>query len=85
MAAEHAADGSVAGLIQVDLALAAKTFISPSVLLLNDTTYLNNVQSITITNQNPYTMWYTLTSAVGQGRGLYGSVSPVYLFISVNG
>ncbi|KAL8283116.1 hypothetical protein RQP46_005894 [Phenoliferia psychrophenolica] len=61
------------GLIQVDVALAAKTFVTPSVLLLNDTTYFNGVQTITVKNTNPFTTFYTMDSRSAPGQGLYDS------------
>ncbi|KAK4704110.1 hypothetical protein P7C70_g2106, partial [Phenoliferia sp. Uapishka_3] len=59
------------GLIQVDLAVAAKTLVNPMQILLNDTAHLNGVQTITITNKNSVAMLYTFSNLAGQGLGLY--------------
>ncbi|KAL8279362.1 hypothetical protein RQP46_008174 [Phenoliferia psychrophenolica] len=71
-----AAQGS--GLIQVNLAVALKTVISPIQLILNDSTHLNNMQSLTITNLDTVARVYTLGAHTqAQGLGLYTSASPL--------
>ncbi|KAM0746674.1 subtilisin-like serine protease precursor [Meredithblackwellia eburnea MCA 4105] len=66
-----------AGLMQVNVAMSAKTFITPYNILLNDTANLNNVQTIKITNQNSYATLYTFSSALGSAYGIYSSSSTI--------
>mgnify|MGYP001580456959 FL=1 len=66
---------STTGLIQVNLAVAAGTFLEPIQFSNNDTSHLAKVHVLSITNSNSFPMLYSLTSVAGQGRGLYDTVS----------
>ncbi|SGY20577.1 BQ5605_C016g08098 [Microbotryum silenes-dioicae] len=59
------------GLIQVDQAYAAKSFISPFELMLNDTAHFNNTQTITITNKNSKAVTYRYVNTPAQVRATY--------------
>ncbi|KDE09331.1 hypothetical protein MVLG_00647 [Microbotryum lychnidis-dioicae p1A1 Lamole] len=59
------------GLIQVDQAYAAKSFISPFELMLNDTAHFNNTQTITITNKNSKAVTYRYANTPTQVRATY--------------
>ncbi|GAA5865737.1 hypothetical protein JCM8547_002761 [Rhodosporidiobolus lusitaniae] len=56
-----------AGVINVNRAFGARTFISPSQLLFNDTLHLNRTQTMTFTNRNSWPVMYQLswTDAAG--------------------
>ncbi|CEQ43168.1 SPOSA6832_05076, partial [Sporobolomyces salmonicolor] len=60
-----------AGLVQVDRAIHSKTLIEPSMLLLNDTAYLNKTQNLRLTNRNDYPVTYTLSWQNAQGVVTY--------------
>ncbi|GAA5857730.1 hypothetical protein JCM1840_000887 [Sporobolomyces johnsonii] len=59
------------GLVQVDRAVQIKTLIEPSMLLLNDTAYLNKTQNLRLTNRNDYPVVYTLSWKNAQGVVTY--------------
>ena len=74
LASHRAAANSLAappGMIQVDLAIAAKTFVNPIQLAINDSSHLATSQVISVTNKGPGSMIYTLSAVLGQGVGLY--------------
>ncbi|SCV72222.1 BQ2448_4916 [Microbotryum intermedium] len=59
------------GLIQVDQAYAAKSFVSPFELMLNDTAHFNNTQTISITNKNSKAVTYRYVNTPAQVRATY--------------
>lgn len=65
------------GLVQLDKAVAAKTLISPNEFLLNDTAYFNGVQTLSITNRNPYEVRYSFSSVVAECLNTYANVSNI--------
>ncbi|GAA5967711.1 hypothetical protein JCM11641_005742 [Rhodosporidiobolus odoratus] len=65
------------GVINVNRALAARTDFSPSQLLLNDTQYLNNVQTVTITNRNTFPVLYQFSWTNALGIVAYPNGAPV--------
>lgn len=62
------------GLVQLNNAVHAKTFLSPYELLLNDTTHANLAQTIHITNRGKVAATYHFSSLVGQTVGVYNAV-----------
>ncbi|SCV67304.1 BQ2448_5950 [Microbotryum intermedium] len=59
------------GLIQVDKAVAAKSFFGPNELYLNDTTYFASMQTVTITNKNSKAVTYRYSDTGAQPRLTY--------------
>jgi hypothetical protein len=68
--------------INVNKASSARTFISPSQILLNDTQYLNNKQQITLSNRNAFATTYTLSWSNAIGVVTYVDVR--YLLLSLD-
>ncbi|GAA5902564.1 hypothetical protein JCM6882_009318 [Rhodosporidiobolus microsporus] len=62
-----------AGVINVNKAIAARTLITPSQFLLNDTTYLNNQQTMTLNNRNSFPVRYQLSWRNAQGIKTYNN------------
>ncbi|SCV74483.1 BQ2448_8122 [Microbotryum intermedium] len=62
-----------AGLIQVDQAFEAKTFISPIALSLNDTDHPQLTHEIQITNTNEFDVTYTFSSRAAQSLAAYNN------------
>ncbi|GAA5939392.1 uncharacterized protein JCM15063_004509 [Sporobolomyces koalae] len=62
-----------AGLVQVDLAIARRTLISPSIIQLNDTAYLNRTQPLTVTNKGDTPVTYNLQWTNAQGVATYNN------------
>lgn len=62
-------------MIQIADAVAARTLISPHELTMNDTQFRKRSHTLTLTNNNPYTVTYTLSSSTAQGLGVYNNVS----------
>jgi hypothetical protein len=71
------------GVINVNKAVAARTFISPSQILLNDTQYLNSSQKITISNRNSFATTYQLSWTNAIGVATYDDVRCVLPLLQV--
>lgn len=63
------------GLVQVDQALYRKTFVSPSIIQLNDTAYFNKSQPLTVTNNGDSSVTYNFGWTNAQGISTYNNVS----------
>lgn len=68
------------GLVQLDKALLANTYMSPDHFNLNDTSHRANTQQLTITNRNTqsvtYNLGFTNTNAVAVYSGVGSALSP---------
>ncbi|KAI5481715.1 hypothetical protein MNV49_002941 [Pseudohyphozyma bogoriensis] len=67
------------GLVQVDLALAARSHFSPYRLLLNDTVYSNYSQTITIRNTNLVSVTYTASVVAADTLGTYETAGDILI------